>query len=469
DLTIEANVATRSQLEHGIYVSNSGDRPIIRNNLVEGNHANGIHMNGDLSQGGDGLISGALVEGNTIHDNGRGGGSGINADGVQDSRFQNNLLYGNHASGISLYRIDGADGSRNNVVAHNTVIQAADARWAINIKNESTGNTVVNNILWSAHPWRGSISILPDSLPGFVSNHNVVMARFTLDDGGSVLTLAQWRAATGQDGASLVAAPAVLFVDPAGADYRLREDAPARDAGQTLAEVTQDLEGIPRPIGPASDIGAYEVSSTPATATLVVTRIGAGSGTVSGAPAGISCGTDCAEPYPPGTVVVLTAAPAVGSEFGGWNGACSGTGFCTVTLDGDLTVGVAFTLAPVASDLVVGALSSPPATVRAKGSFSVTDTTRNQGTGPAPGSTTRFYLSLDAIRGTGDRPLEPGRSIPALGAGQASSGPTVVKVPVKTPAGSYYLLGCADASEKAAESSEANNCVASATRVTVTR
>src|SRR5690606_3035 len=105
DLLIENNEASRSQVEHGIYVSNSGDRPTIRGNRVWGNRANGIHMNGDASLGGDGIISGARVEKNVIHDNGTGGGSAINADGVQDSRFLNNVVYGNHAGGISLYRI----------------------------------------------------------------------------------------------------------------------------------------------------------------------------------------------------------------------------------------------------------------------------------------------------------------------------------------------------------------------------
>ena len=42
-------------------------------------------MNGDESQGGDGMISGALVERNVIYGNGVGGGSGINMDGVTDS------------------------------------------------------------------------------------------------------------------------------------------------------------------------------------------------------------------------------------------------------------------------------------------------------------------------------------------------------------------------------------------------
>ena len=54
------------------------------------------------------IISFALVERNIIYENGVGGGSGINCDGVSDSIFRNNLLYNNHASGISLYGIDGA-------------------------------------------------------------------------------------------------------------------------------------------------------------------------------------------------------------------------------------------------------------------------------------------------------------------------------------------------------------------------
>ncbi|MCP3962578.1 MAG: hypothetical protein GY719_32460, partial [bacterium] len=47
DLLIEGNVTTGSIDEHGIYVSNSGDRPVIRGNLIDGNFASGIHMNGD--------------------------------------------------------------------------------------------------------------------------------------------------------------------------------------------------------------------------------------------------------------------------------------------------------------------------------------------------------------------------------------------------------------------------------------
>lgn len=300
DLLIENNVTTRSVAEHGIYVSNSGDRPVIRNNLIWGNRGNGIHMNGDLSQGGDGLISGALVERNTIYDNGRGGGSGINADGVQSSRIQNNLLYNNHASGISLYRIDGAAGSKNNIVVNNTVVQAADGRWALNIQSGSTGNTVYNNILYNNHSFRGSIDVSQDSLPGLTSNYNAVMDRFTTNGGNSVLTLAQWRSATGQDANSIIATPSALFVSVAGNDYHLSATSPAIDRGTATLAPTTDRDGNPRPSGGGWDIGAYErqtavgspgtlqfsvaaynVNEGGGSAVITVTRTGGSTGAVS--------------------------------------------------------------------------------------------------------------------------------------------------------------------------------------------
>src|SRR5207248_11326975 len=165
------------------------------------------HMNGDASLGGAGVITGALVEGNVIHDNGAGGGSGINGDGVQNSVIRNNLLYNNHASGISLYRIDGAAGSTNNVVANNTVVLASDARWALNIQNGSTGNAVFNNVLYDNNTAHGTFDISSDSLPGFTSDYNAVMSRFTTDGGNTVQSLAQWQANTGQDLHSVVATP----------------------------------------------------------------------------------------------------------------------------------------------------------------------------------------------------------------------------------------------------------------------
>jgi phospholipase C len=61
--------------------------------------------------------------------------------------------------------------------------------------------------------------------------------------------------------------------------------------------------------------------------------IGTGGGTVTSGPAGISCGATCTHIFPGGTSLTLTAAPASGSAFAGWSGACSGTSTaCTVNL-----------------------------------------------------------------------------------------------------------------------------------------
>lgn len=257
DLTIENNVAHHSQIEHGIYVGNSGDRPVIRGNTVYSNHANGIHMNGDQSQGGDGQITGALVERNLIYDNGVAGGSGINMDGVSNSTVRNNLLYDNHASGISLYQIDGAAGSSNNRVINNTIINASNGRWCVNINSGSTGNTLANNILYNYHSFRGVITIDSSSLSGFSSDYNSLMNRLSADGDNTIIDLSAWQA-LGYDAHSFVATPNDLFVAP-GSDFHLLAAGPAVDSGTSTNAPSQDIEGNPRPVGSGYDLGAYEV------------------------------------------------------------------------------------------------------------------------------------------------------------------------------------------------------------------
>src|SRR5262249_34552107 len=58
---------------------------------------------------------------------------------------------------------------------------------------------------------------------------------------------------------------------------------------------------------------------------LVVTKSGAGAGTVGGSGAAIQCGRFCSDRLDAGTVVTLTAAPARGSWFVRWRGACGGS------------------------------------------------------------------------------------------------------------------------------------------------
>jgi hypothetical protein len=84
-----------------------------------------------------------------------------------------------------------------------------------------------------------------------------------------------------------------------------------------------------------------------ATQPLSLTKTGGGRGTVTSSPSEIDCDPSCTGQngnYPTGTQVTLTAAPASGSTFAGWSGACSGASqTCTVTMDKAQSVEARFT------------------------------------------------------------------------------------------------------------------------------
>lgn len=319
DILIEGNETSGSIDEHGIYHSNSADRPVIRGNLVWGNSANGIHVNSDLetscdSIAFDGIIEGALIEQNTIWDNGEpGGGSGINCDGVQDSLVQNNLIYAEHASGISFYRIDGAEGAVRNTVLNNTVVVVDGGRWALNFIDAATDGVVRNNILYAFGGGQGALRVSADSMAGLDSDFNVVTDMFTDDGDETLLSLTEWQA-LGLDANSVVADPATVFADFAGDDYQLAEASVAVDAGDPETFATQDLEGSGRPVGDGPDVGAYELGGTPGPGATT----GASSGT-GGAGSGSGGGEE-----PAGPCTGPGAGPGSGSGGGSVTGTASG-------------------------------------------------------------------------------------------------------------------------------------------------
>lgn len=81
---------------------------------------------------------------------------------------------------------------------------------------------------------------------------------------------------------------------------------------------------------------------------LTVLRTGNGSGTVTSAPAGISCGSSsssCSAPFAQNTKVTLTATPAAGSILWGQSGCDTFSGnTCTVTMSGARNVTFTFNL-----------------------------------------------------------------------------------------------------------------------------
>ena len=221
DDLIQSNTITNIQAPpnslygHGIYLSGTSDGQQVLGNTIFNNAYIGIHINGDVGEGGLGLVTHAIIEGNLIYNNGQ---NGINADGLQDSTIQNNQIYNYASYGICLFQGDASGPSKNNVIENNEIV-AGDTTTgaAVRILNGSTGNTITHNLVLGAA--QGTFRISADSLPGFTSNDNLVSNLFQSEDTGTTETLAQWQASTGQDEQSVISTLANSFYIEPGNSY----------------------------------------------------------------------------------------------------------------------------------------------------------------------------------------------------------------------------------------------------------
>jgi hypothetical protein len=259
DILIEHNRCSNSVDEHGIYVSNSSDRPIVRYNECWGNNAIGIHFNGDESMGGDGVISDAQVYGNSLHDNNR--AAGINMDGVENPVIYNNLIYNNHqAQGIALFQQDGAIVTHGAKIYNNTIVVPDDGRWGILLQNGAQQHTeIYNNIIITQHSWRGCI--FAENGSGLKSDYNILSNSMSNEGDGSSITLTQWQA-LGLDTHSLLAGLYEnLFLNFEANDFQLAEKSQAINSGKgslVSSIVSKDFNLNPRPSDSEYDIGAFE-------------------------------------------------------------------------------------------------------------------------------------------------------------------------------------------------------------------
>jgi subtilase family serine protease len=141
----------------------------------------------------------------------------------------------------------------------------------------------------------------------------------------------------------------------------------------------------------------------------------------------------------------------------------SGTYYLLAKADGDNAVvetqegnNVALRQIQIGTDLLISSLGVP-----AKGGsglpITITDTTKNQGGAMTPPSVTRFYLSSNVNLDSSDTLLSPGRAVPALDPGTASTGSTTVTLPAIAGGGVYYIIAKADGDNAIPESSETNN------------
>ncbi|MDI1449936.1 right-handed parallel beta-helix repeat-containing protein [Polyangium sp. 6x1] len=295
DMTVENNEVRRSRREHGIYLSNSGDRPAIRANVLRDNDGCGIQINADMRERpetdksgksfydgvADGIVTGAAIERNLVIGNGSGAlanekkrrGAGINLDGVQDSIVQGNVLYDNAAAGIVAFGDadgmeqdaeedgDGRFGPKGLTIAHNTVVMPEGARNALQIRLSVGPNVVRNNILFHRDTRRAGLELVTEKDAKLVESDGNVLDRVAIGD--KVRPLDDWRKQLGKDGHSLSVPFARLFVDPLRGDYTLLPASPAaRAATDDTVDEHQDFMGKPRAKREKGhSIGACEVGT----------------------------------------------------------------------------------------------------------------------------------------------------------------------------------------------------------------
>jgi hypothetical protein len=260
---------------HGIYPANGCHLLNLSNNIIHDVAGDGIHLNGDISQGGTGVAEGVTINANRIFNVNTGeGGAGINPDGLRRSSITNNLIYGAHSAGITLYQIDAAFPSTLNSVVNNTVVLGSSAvdKGCVQLTNAATGNTVFNNIFYSAAATSlvvSTDSIAPEVVSGgSVLNYNLYLTGLTEvevrddQDNTTSISLASFQGTYAQEANATTGTANATFTDFAGNDYTLATSGPAINAGASQVNgvnaPTTDILGNARPFASFWDCGAYE-------------------------------------------------------------------------------------------------------------------------------------------------------------------------------------------------------------------
>ncbi len=215
--------------------------PRFFGNVVVDNTANW----GDMGFGGGFSLSGARpwLDGNTILRNqtagadGGGGGGGVRLASCSAFTLTNNIIAHNrtgaNGSGIALSN----SGSNKGLIAHNTIVQNLGGDGAGVFASGRWGATLQNNIIISQAV--GIVNAAPPTV--------TLTATHTLFEANGL------NYGAGVDSENEIPGPAALLPD-----YHLSGGSNAIDRALPLPWVTRDIDGDPRPLGAAPDVGADE-------------------------------------------------------------------------------------------------------------------------------------------------------------------------------------------------------------------
>jgi len=245
-IVIEGFVIARGYKE-GIHSNDAAHHIILRRNRIEyiANRPSSTNL------GLDGMYTNPschdfIIDGNIFHDIGRTDVSWLDHGlYLRGSNFSiiNNIFY-NIAHG---WAIQMADGLNNVLVANNTFALPNGGPGQILFWDTLSYVTIENNIFYN--PVGPPLSRFQASINFCRVDHNLVFGTdsFFFDSAGCALSNNLIGADPG-------------FVDPnrSAYDFHVRADGAGVDAGAEVPGVSSDFDGVARPQGAATDIGAFE-------------------------------------------------------------------------------------------------------------------------------------------------------------------------------------------------------------------
>jgi hypothetical protein len=248
-IVIQDFVITRG-FKEGIHSNDAAHHITLRGNRFE--HI--ANRTTSTLLGLDGMYTGPdchdfVIDGNVFHDIGRTNAAqldhGLYLRGANFTII-NNIFY-NIQRG---WAIQAAHGLTNVLIANNTFVSldgGGDRDGQIMLWNTQSNLTIQNNIWYN--PKNYAIVRYGSTVTGCVIDHNMVYgaSRLILDSNGCMMGANQ----IGSD-------PMFVNASTTPYDFHLQPGSLAIDAGVSISGVTSDADGLARPQGRYTDLGAYE-------------------------------------------------------------------------------------------------------------------------------------------------------------------------------------------------------------------